>query len=57
MEATMLTALIPVLGRLADPPPRRAGGWSDLRIILCSLLMRFSDAPTLLDRFLGLLGA
>lgn len=49
----LLAALIPLLGRFVDALPRRGGGWGDLQIILCSLLMSWSDAPTLLDRFVA----
>lgn len=49
----LLAALIPLLGSLARTLPRRAGGWGDLQIILCSLLVSWSDAATMLDRFLA----
>lgn len=49
----LLAALIPLLGRFVDARPRRAGGWADLHLILCALLMSWSDARTLLDRFLA----
>lgn len=49
----LLAALIPLLGAFARSRPRRAGGWGDPHLILCALLMSWSDAPTLLDRFLA----
>lgn len=47
----LLAGLIPFLGPFVHAPPRRSGGWDDLRIILCSLLMSWSEAKPLCDRF------
>lgn len=47
----LLDALIPVLTPLAASRPRRRGGWGDLQLALCLLLMGWSESRTLGDRF------
>lgn len=49
----LVTALIPLLTHFVSAGSRRAGGWSDLGVILCALFMSWSEAPTALDRFRG----
>lgn len=46
----LVCTLIPSLGSLS-PTPKRRGGWSDLAVACCALLMSWSEASTLGDRF------
>ena len=46
----LLAAISPMVGKRSTDPKRR-GGWTELAITLCSILMAWSEASTLLDRF------
>lgn len=46
----LLAAMNPLIGKRSTDPKRR-GGWTELGITRCSILMAWSEANTLLDRF------
>lgn len=49
----LIEAMIGLLRPLAASTPARRGGWSDMPLALCTLLMSWGEQATLADRFLA----